>query len=66
MMSEVRVVLGRFDWHPHAHLHDGRVRRTVEPVDMRQDIFRTVFAARSARCEGGRGVSPKVPRANVV
>ena len=38
--------------HPEVHVHDGRVRRIVASVDKRQDIFR------SARREGGRGVSP--------
>ena len=44
--SSCGVVRGHLDWgpgpHPEAHVHDGRVRRTVASVDRVQAIFRTV------------------------
>ena len=44
--SPCGVVRGHLDWgsgpHPEAHVHDGRVRRTVGSVDQLQDILRIV------------------------
>ena len=44
--SPCGVVCSHLDWgsgpHPEAHVHDGRVRRTVASVDQRQDILRIV------------------------